>query len=155
MAGKPNPPKKYAKETTGRPTKFTPERRAAIIDAISKRCPYEFAAEGNGISETTLYEWIALGNAHRNECIESEYSIFADGIKHAEMSRIIGHTHNIADHVDKWQGDAWMLERRWYKHYGTNASLMELNRELAELKEGLKNEKGSHQESGKKDDQEV
>lgn len=152
MSGKPNPPKEYAKECTGRPSKFTPERRAAIIHAISKRCPYEFAAEGNGISETTLYEWLAKGKADRNENIESEYSIFADGIKNAEMSRIIDHAENIAQHVEKWQGDAWMLERRWHKHFSTNAGLNELNSKLDKLMDG---EKKNDQQNERKNEKNV
>ncbi len=133
MAGKPNPPKEYAKDTTGRPTKFTPERCAAIINDIANRVPYEFAAEANGISEATLYIWLDIGKTHQNEGVNSPYAVFLEGIKKAERNRIIQHNENISDHVDKWQADAWILERRWHKHYGSNAQLNELNRKLDEL----------------------
>lgn len=133
MAGKPNPPKEYAKEPTGRPSKFTPERCAAIISAVSKRAPYEFAAEGNGISEATLYAWLDIGRKHKDEGITSDYTVFLEGIKNAELSRIIEHNEKIAQNVDRWQADAWILERRWHKHYGPNAQLNELNRKLDEL----------------------
>jgi transposase-like protein len=155
MAGKPNKPIEYAKEPTGRPSKFTPERRAAIINDIANRVPYEFAAEANGICEETLYDWIRTGKAHRKDGIDSDYSMFSEGIKAAERSRIIQHNNNIADHVDKWQADAWILERRWHKHYGSNAQLNELNRKLDQLMDGEKNEKRSHQESSQENDQEV
>jgi hypothetical protein len=152
MAGKPKPKIEYAQEGSGRPSKFTPERRAAIVKSIRSRVPYEYAAEGNGICEDTLYEWLAKGRLHRKEGIDSEYAIFSEDIKRAEMERIIEHNDNIASHVEKWQSDAWILERRWYKHYGSNAPLMELNRELAQLKDGLQNEKRNNQEDSKKDD---
>ncbi|MCF1193236.1 hypothetical protein LRR18_16725, partial [Mangrovimonas sp. AS39] len=138
MAGKPNPPKEYAKEPTGRPSKFTPERCAAIIDDIAHRVPYEFAAEANGISEATLYVWLEIGKDHQSQGISSDYAVFLEGIKRAEKDRIRGHAENIADHVDKWQADAWMLERRWHKHYGPNAQLNELNRRLDELQKNDK-----------------
>jgi transposase-like protein len=144
MAGKPNKPIEYTREPTGRPSKFTPERRASIINDIARRVPYEIAAEANGICESTLYEWIDMGRRHRKEGIDSEYSKFSEGIKAAERSKIIGHADNIADHVDKWQADAWMLERRWYKHFGSNAQLNELNRKLDKLDcLGEKNEEDS------------
>jgi len=135
MAGKPNKPIEYAKETTGRPSKFTPERRAAIIDDILHRVPYEYAAEANGIAEKTLYLWLELGKQHQEEGIDSDYTVFLQGIKAAERSRIKEHNDNIASHVDKWQGDAWILERRWHKHYGSNAQLNELNSKLDRLME--------------------
>lgn len=154
MAGKPKPKIEYEKEGSGRPSKFTPERRAAIVDAISKRVPYEYAAEGNGIAEKTLYIWLDIAKKHQSEGITSDYTIFLQDIKSAEMSRIIEHNENIASHVDKWQGDAWLLERRWHKHYGSNAQLNELNSKLDKLMESERHEKGSQQERSQEDDQE-
>ena len=155
MAGKPNKPIEYAKEPTGRPSKFTPERRAAIINAIARRAPYEFAAEGNGISEATLYSWLETGREHKDEGITSDYSVFLEGIKNAELSRIIEHNEKIASNVDRWQADAWILERRWHKHYSANAQLSELNRKLDQLMEGENHEKRSHQEDRQEDDKKV
>ena len=67
------------------------------------------------------------------------------------MDRIMEHNNNIAKHIDKWQGDAWLLERRWFKHYGSNAQLNELNTKLDKLMEGERHEKGSQQESRQED----
>ncbi len=136
MAGKPNPPKEYAQETTGRPTKFTPERRGAIIDAISHRVPYEMAAEANGISLDTLYEWLKIGNNHRDQNIDSDYTIFSEALKTAEMTKIRQHTDMIAAKPERWQADAWLLERRWYKYFGANAQLNEMNQKLDQLLDG-------------------
>lgn len=155
MAGKPNPPKQYAKETTGRPTKFTPERRASIIADISSRIPYEIAAEANGISLDTLYEWLRIGRDHRNEGIESDYTIFSEALKRSELNKIKSHTDTIAEHADKWQADAWLLERRWHKHFSANAGLNELNSKLDKLMEGENNGKRNKQESCEEDDKEV
>ena len=136
MAGKPNPPKEYAREPTGRPSKFTPERRASIIDAIAHRIPYEMAAEANGISLETLYEWLRIGKLHRDEGIESDYTIFSEALKRAEMTKVREHTEIIAARPERWQADAWLLERRWHKHFGPNAQLNELNNKLDQLLEG-------------------
>lgn len=155
MAGKPQPKKVYVQEGSGRPSKFTPERCAAIVNAISKRVPYEFAAEGNGICESTLFEWIALGKAHRMQGITSDYSIFSESIKRAEMDRIIEHNENIASHVDKWQGDAWLLERRWYKHYGSSAPIMELNQRMSKIEQGDASNGKENEERCKENDKEI
>ena len=135
MAGKPNPPIEYAKEHTGRPSKFTPERRASIINAISNRIPYEMAAEAHGISLETLYAWLRTGKEHRDQHIESDYTIFSEALKMAEMNKVQEHNEKIASNVDRWQADAWILERRWHKHYSPNAQLNEMNQKLDKLLE--------------------
>ena len=153
MAGKPNPPKQYAKEPVGRPSKFTPERRSSIIDAISHRIPYEMAAEANGISAETLYEWLRIGKSHRDQGIESDYSIFSEGLKRAEMQRVREHCDMIAAKPERWQADAWLLERRWHKHFSPNAAVLELNERMNKLEQGeVKNENGN-EERNEKDDE--
>lgn len=148
MAGKPRVPKEYTTEQIGRPSKFTPERRAAIIDAISHRIPYEYAAEANGICEDTLYEWLKIGRNHRMQGIDSDYTTFSEAIKRAEMTKMREHTDIIAARPERWQADAWLLERRWHKHFGPNAQLNELNQRLAKLQDGeLKHEEGSKEDN--------
>jgi len=120
----------------GRPSKFTEERRSAIIDAISHRIPYEYAAEANGICEATLHDWLNTAKAHRLEGIESDYTRFSEAIKRAEMTRMREHSDMIAAKPERWQADAWLLERRWPKHYGPNAQLNELNQRLARIEGG-------------------
>lgn len=120
----------------GRPSKFTEERRLAIIDAISHRIPYEYAAEANGICEATLHDWLNTAKAHRLEGIESDYTRFSEAIKRAEMTRMREHSDMIAAKPERWQADAWLLERRWPKHYGPNAQLNELNQRLARIEGG-------------------
>lgn len=119
----------------GRPSKFTPERCSAIIDAISHRIPYEYAALANGICEETLYDWLRTAKVHRAEGIDSDYTRFSEAIKRAEMQRIREHSDMIAAKPKNWQADAWLLERRWPKHYGSNAQVNELNQRLSRLEE--------------------
>ena len=68
-------------ETIGRPSKFTPERCADIISAISRRAPYQLAAEANGISERTLFYWLEEGIRDLDNNIESEHAAFLQSIK--------------------------------------------------------------------------
>jgi len=133
----------------GRPAKFTPERRSAIVDAISHRIPYEYAAEANGICEETLYDWLRTAKKHRTEGITSDYTQFSEDIKRAEMTRMREHSDMIAAKPERWQADAWLLERRWYKHYGPNAQLNELNHKLSRLVDGDPNEGKRNEQDGK------
>jgi hypothetical protein len=136
MGSKKNPPKEYCREPVGRPTKFTSERCASIIDAVSHRIPYKLAAESNGICMDTLYEWFKIGRKHNEENIESEYSLFSEALKRAEMQRVRKHTDNISERPERWQADAWILERRWHMYFGPNAQLNELNERLNKVENG-------------------
>ena len=119
----------------GRPTKFNPERCAAIVDAIAHRIPYEYAAQASGISEKTLYTWLEIAREHQDEGIDSEYTKFLQDIKRAEMNRIREHIDIISQRPERWQADAWMLERRWHKHFGSNAHVGELLQRLSKLED--------------------
>ncbi len=154
MAGKTKQKMPDTIKDVGRPSKFTPERRAAIIDAISHRIPYEYAAEANGICEETLYEWLRIAKIDRASGIDSEYTKFSEDIKRAEMQRMREHSDIIAARPERWQADAWMLERRWHKHYGPNAQLNELNQRLAKLEHGESGNEKSSEENGEKTSQE-
>jgi len=46
------------------------------------------------------------------------------------------HSDMIAAKPERWQADAWLLERRWPKHYGPNAQLNELNQRLSRIEGG-------------------
>ncbi len=148
MAGKPNPPKEYSREPIGRPSKFTEERRNSIVDAISHRIPYEMAAEANGISLETLYAWLRTGKEHRDQGIDSDYTIFSESLKRSEMQKVREHTDMIAAKPERWQADAWLLERRWHKYFSSNAQLGELNYKLDKLLEGDKHEIIRKEEDG-------
>jgi hypothetical protein len=144
MAGKSK--QTNVKEGIGRPSKFTPERCSAIVDAIAHRIPYEYAAEANGIAEKTLYIWLEKAREDQNQGIDSDYTKFLQDIKRVEMARIREHSDIISARPERWQADAWMLERRWHKHYGPNAQLNELNNRLSKLEHG---ESGNEESSEK------
>lgn len=127
---------KPAPEPDGRPTKFTPERCADIISAISRRAPYQLAAEANGISERTLFYWLEEGANDLDNNVDSEFARFLQSIKRVEMQKVMEHTDMIAAKPERWQADAWLLERRWPKHFGANAQVNELNERLARLEVG-------------------
>ena len=130
----------------GRPSKFTPERRAEIISAISRRAPYQMAAEANGITERCLYYWLEQGANDLDDSIDSEYAEFFQAIKRAEMQKVMEHTDMIAAKPERWQADAWLLERRWPKHFGNNVLLKELNERMNQMA-GAKHQSNQDEES--------
>jgi len=133
MDAKPQLRKQYPPQPHGRPTKFTRERCLAIIDAISHRIPYELAAQANGICEDTLYEWLKIGRNHMKDGIDSDYARFSEGIKRAEMQKMREHCDIIAARPERWQADAWILERRWHKYFSNSAALIDLNKRFNKL----------------------
>jgi len=117
----------------GRPSKFTPERRAAILKDIGDRIPYEFAAEANGISEETLYDWLRSGKRDRDAGIDSEFAKFSEDLKAIERKKIRHHLEKIEQNPERWQADAWILERRWWKQFSPNAAVLDFNKRLERM----------------------
>jgi transposase-like protein len=133
MAGKPRPKPKPVVGSGLTSTLFTKERRDALIDAIRHRIPYELAAEANGICEETLYAWLRQGRREKAQGLNTDYVIFSEDIKRAEMTKVREHLDMISAKPERWQADAWILERRWYKYFGPNAQLNELNKRMDKL----------------------
>ena len=121
------------KNPIGRPDKFTPERRSAIIQSISDKIPYVLAAEANGICEDTLYEWIKRGMNDLKNGIESEYATFSEIIKKTEQEKIRKLLFVLEENPERWQSTAWILERRWWKLFSSSAAVIEFNRKLEKL----------------------
>ena len=126
---------KMEKRNVGRPPKFTPERRQAILESIADRIPYEIAAEANGICEETLYAWIRDGRADLKEGIDSEHAQFSEAIKKTEQEKIREHLDSIRSKPERWQADAWILERRWWKYFSPSAAIIEFNQRLEKMEE--------------------
>ncbi len=135
------------KDVAGRPTLLTEGRAIAIIDDIYHRVPYVVAAEANGICEDTLYRWIKEGARDRRAGLDTPLSRFSEGVKKAEQKRIKEHLNQIANKPERWQADAWILERRWWKHFSQNAALLEMNRKMDAFMESQGNGKAEEMDS--------
>lgn len=122
----------------GRPPKYTPERLERILQDIADRIPYEFAAEANGIDESTLYDWINKGKLDNQNDLDTPLAQFSKDIKRIEANKIKYHMQKISDNVERWQSDAWVLERRFYKHFGANVLQKEQEERLSKLEDKFK-----------------
>jgi hypothetical protein len=117
----------------GRPHKHTPEKLAAILEAISDRIPYSLAAESNGVSERAFYEWLAQGQEDKSNEIDSDLAKFAQAVKDIERKKIKNHLKKLNRNIKNWQADAWILERRWYKYFGANVHMQEMDERLKRM----------------------
>ena len=119
----------------GRPTKFTKETRDKLLVAIRKGAPYELACNYARIDYTTLLNWRDKAEIDK----EQEYIDFFEDLREAEGTTALVWL----DKIDKsmndgaWQAAAWKLERRHYKHFSSQAGIIEMNERLDRLeKEG-------------------
>ena len=105
--------------TRGRRTKLTPEVQKAICDAIGIGASREIAARAAGICKTTLYRWLARGEAEQERLQqkgarprqrETHFCEFRDALTEAEAKGEVHHLEVIA--ADGATGSKWILERR-------------------------------------------
>jgi hypothetical protein len=102
--------------TGGAPLKLTPERQAAICNAIRAGVRPEIAAVYNGVGARSYYRWMALGRAADAE------QVYAGFVEAVEMALAEWEARDVlligeAAKSD-WRAAAWRLERRLPKVYG-------------------------------------
>lgn len=118
----------------GQPTKFTQENKKRLIDAILKGAPYEMACNSAGICYNTFLNW------RKKADIEElpEYIDFFRDLKEAEGQTALMWLAKIDKAMEEgaWQAAAWKLERRHYKHFSSQAGIIEMNQRLDQLEKG-------------------
>lgn len=80
---------------------------------------HAMVAQWVGISETTFYEWIQIGEGrHPKRKQTPEHTEFAEGIKNAESDGVAELLDIIKAAAKKqWTAAAWLLERRFHNVY--------------------------------------
>lgn len=117
-------PNEAAPNPGGRPPKISKRRINAVVKALKACQSQKSAAISAGISEKTFYNYMAKARdirAAREEDPDAQltpyddkYIAFADAIEQAEVEieeNLIGRIKDAGE--DKWQANAWILERRW------------------------------------------
>jgi len=123
-------------------SKFTAEIRSRIFHAISLGATKELAAKFAGISEATLYMWLAHGRQGKKE-----YAVFLEIYQRTEAQAALNALTIINSHaVNKWQAAAWLLERRWQGYQNSRPPIEEIGFEddcidTATMIEEIKNSK--------------
>lgn len=131
----------------GRPSNFTPATRKQILQYIKKRVPYIIAAEACGVSERSLYDWIKKGMSDLNDGLITEFSKFSQALKKIEAEKIQEHMEIIANKPERWQADAWLLERRWWKQFSAKATDVDFDERLRKLEDDQAQGEGNASEA--------
>ncbi|MDQ8039626.1 MAG: hypothetical protein REH83_04395 [Rickettsiella sp.] len=120
----------------GRPTKFNKKRAENIIEAIANLVPYTIVAEANGITRTTLYDWINTGFEDiQSGKTHTALVKFSYTLKKRECEAVDELLKSIKLGVKSWQSRAWLLERRFPMEFAIGSQeLVQLKQEIEELK---------------------
>lgn len=136
----------------GRPTKFTPETRQRIIEAVRAGASYQAIADFARISYRSLRAWIKAGEEEVEAGISGEFSQFLQDVKESEgglevlsIASIrkagVGGTLLTEKTVERkdgtiettktfsqpqWQALAWIMTNRFRDRWGQQAALPEL-----------------------------
>lgn len=124
----------------GRPTKFNKKRSNDIIEAIANLVPYTIVAEANGITRTTLYDWINTGFEDiQSGKTHTALAKFSYTLKKRECEAVDELLKSIKGGVKSWQSRAWLLERRFPLEFALGAQeLLQLKQEMEALKKMIK-----------------
>ncbi len=107
----------------GRPSKFTAKVKEAILEAVGKGVSLAFACEYAGINKRTLFLWLQRGLKADESGEDAEYYAFCTAVKRAKAYAVVEAVTYIRGHGEKWQADAWWLERRYPEEFGQNIAV--------------------------------
>lgn len=120
----------------GQPTKLTPEVMDSIAEDVFDGIPIQIIAGCHALARDTIYKWLRRGEEDLDLEVDSEYTQFFYKITVAERDRIKLLLARIAEGKSGWQGSAWILEKRWFKHFsGGQAELKQLEEQIDRLLE--------------------
>lgn len=106
----------------GRPPKLTPEMIEQVCDLLIEGSTIAGAARLTGISESTIYRWLAMGKSEGTEPIYVELvARVGEAIESSEFE-LLQRMRIAGSKPDHWRATAWMLERRFPEKYGKNVS---------------------------------
>lgn len=119
----------------------TPDKIKNILRDISLGSPYKIACEANGLSEVHFYNWVKQGTLDleaNNETPQADMVKSLRALEQKEMHRCVA---LIASAEKGHRGSEWLLERRYWKYFGANVSVVELASEMDEMKRLLAEQK--------------
>lgn len=102
----------------GRPPKLTEVMIEQICDLVIAGSPIADAARMSGVSESTIYRWLALGKKPGADAI---YVLLVDRLSESsELSEfeLLQDMRRAAKRPENWRAIAWLLERRFPETYG-------------------------------------
>lgn len=111
----------------GRPPKLTAEIIEQICDSVISGSSIAYAAKSAGISESTIYRWLALG---REGDADSIYVDLVNRVREAtECSEfeLLQGMRIAAKQSENWRALAWLLERRYPERYAKRTEHLEVN----------------------------
>ena len=100
----------------GRKTDCTPEVIKMATELVSAGLIYKVVAEGIGIAESTLYDWLKRGEAG-----EGPFQEFSEAIKKARIEYRLKGLRKIqaaGDIPKHWQAWAWSLQKSFPDEFG-------------------------------------
>ncbi len=111
------------KNPGGRPTDLNETVASLIVEDVRQYLSINHAAERHGIPRSTVTTWMSHGNKDFAEGKESIFSKFTQDIKSARAEFVHRSIHIINTGDNKWQSNAWLLERCCAEDFGKDSEL--------------------------------
>lgn len=108
-------------KTPGRKPLLNAKILIALCDYVSEGYSIQDTCVMAGISQTSYYNWVNQGEEDFTIGKDTIYVELLQGVKRANSS----YKHKLQENIrkagldpNKWQANAWLLERKYYKEFG-------------------------------------
>lgn len=114
---------------------FTEERKEVIFNGLKKGMSYRLSSERAGVHLETFRGWVYQGLTDMLACLDTEYVKFVKDIREIEGSMVENCFNKL---LENGAGCQWILEKRFWKDYTSQAAIEDFDARLKELEKAKK-----------------
>jgi len=112
----------------------TPSKIEKILKSIARGIPNKIAIEAAGMCEAQFYNLVTQGMCDISANKKSVQADMVERLRNIEQESIGLSLDKIKDAEKGHRGAEWFLERRYWKFFGMNVSVVELADDMEKLK---------------------
>lgn len=114
--------------------KLTKDLIHKILFDIEEGSPHKYAAEANGVSESIFNIWRKQGAIDLSEDLETLPSYLVVSLAKIKQNEVKDCRLAIKSSDKGHKGAEWTLEHAYWRHFGSNAAVMQLAQDMEEFK---------------------
>jgi hypothetical protein len=118
--------------------RVTQENIAKILKEIELGSPRKHAAEAHGITETTFHNLVKQGLVDLEDGEDSIESKLVVSLRQIENKEIQECRKLIRKYKYSHKGCEWTLEKVYWRYFGNNSQLKELQQEIDDFRKSMK-----------------
>lgn len=131
--------------------KLSKELIETIVKDIEEGSHQKYAAEANGITERIFYIWVQQGIMDIECSLDTLPSFLVQSLSKVKQKEVQNCRRAILSDEKGHKGAEWTLEHAYWRQFGASAPVLEMAKDIEDLKNGVYKDAENHGEKPKED----